>query len=296
MESASRGARLPLLLAVTASALLAAASDPAPASVPGEDAVPRDDLSAEEIYSRVLANRFDAFVEEILLASRGAKGAAQKVGLRLWWRYYPEGHEAREKDVVAKVLARYFEPRDLRKNGYLVINRAVGAHDQFVYLPSRRKVRRVNMSTQDIAGTDFALEDIIPHEMDDATYERVDDAAEQGTLCWVIEATPKPEIDSQYSRFRLYVEREHYVPIKTRYWDHQGVEVKELVAPLDGIEEIDGVWLAMRRTARNLVELTETELHIARIVPVPDLAESTFSQRRLTAKRSPPVPWDESGD
>lgn len=42
---------------------------------------------------------------------------------------------------------------------------------------------------------------------------------------FVVEATPKFPEDSEYSRFVLHVEKDHYVPIENHYWDTAGVEV-----------------------------------------------------------------------
>ena len=108
-----------------------------------------------------------------------------------------------------------------------------------------------------------------------------------------LEARLNSEVQSQYSRLLLYVEKQHYVPLRTRYWDTQGVEVKELLAPIESIEQVGPVWLARERTARNLLERTETRLRIERIAVEPELSERVFSQRWLSSKRPPPVPWDE---
>ena len=159
--------------------------------------------------------------------------------------------------------------------------------------PSRRKVRRFNLREEDIAGTDFALEDLLPRELPDAEYRREDDAAIDGEPCYVVEARLHSEVQSQYSRLLLYVEKQHYVPLRTRYWDTQDVEVKEVLAPIESIEQIGPVWLARERTARNLLERTETRLRIERIAVEPELSERVFSQRWLSSKRPPPVPWDE---
>jgi hypothetical protein len=259
------------------------------------DAVPEDTLSAEEIYARVLQNRFEASVQDMRLVSADPGGDAQQIQVYAWFRHYPEGKPQRdEENLLAKSLVRYLRPRDYRGIGYLILRRTKGAHDQFVYAPSRRKVRRFNMREEDIAGTDFALEDLLPRELEDADYRREDDAAIDGEPCYVVEATLNPKAQSQYSRFLLYVEKQHYVPLRTRYWDTQGVEVKELLAPLESIEQVGEVWLARERTARNLLERTETRLRIERIEVDAELSERVFSQRWLGSKRPPPVPWGKS--
>ncbi len=254
------------------------------------DAVPEDTRSAEDIYASVLENRLDASVQELRLVSVDPGGNPQPIHLYAWFRHYPApGGDG----ILAKSLVRYLAPSDYRGIGYLILRRMKGAHDQFVYAPSRRKVRRFNMREEDIAGTDFALEDILPGELDEADYRREADAAVDGEPCYVIEARPKPRTQSQYSRFLLYVEKQHHVPLRTRYWDTHEVEVKELTAPIESIEHLAGVWIARERTARNLLEGTETQLRVERIAADTELSERVFSQRWLSAKRLPPAPWDE---
>ncbi len=283
------------LLALLGAGPAQAAEDPEPA--PTGDALPAQERrSAEDIYARVLENRFEASVQEMTLVSSGPGGDAQPIQLHAWFRHYPEGSEVREQDVLAKSLVRYLAPRDYKGVGYLILRRTEGAHDQFVYAPSRRKVRRFNLGEEEIAGTDFSLEDIVPRELEDAEYERAEDALVEGESCFVIEARMKPEVHSQYSRFVMAIEKRHHVPLETRYWDLQDVEVKLLSAPLASIEEVDGIWIARERTARNLLERTETRLRVERVASAEELSDRIFSQRWLSSKRPPPAPWDEAGD
>lgn len=261
-----------------------------------QDALPEDTRSAEDIYTRVLENRLDASVQELQLVSAGPGGDAQPIQVYVWHREYPEGKSA-DGDIRSKSLVRYLAPRDYRGIGYLILRRSQGPSDQFMYAPSRRKVRRFNLSEEEIAGTDFALEDILPRVLEEAEYHREADALVDGEPCFVIEARLRPEVQSQYSRFLLYVEKQHYVPLRTRYWDNQQVEVKELTAATGSIAQVAGVWLARERAARNLQEGTETRLRIERIAADTELSERVFSQRWLSSKRPPPAPWSEdSGD
>ena len=38
----------------------------------------------------------------------------------------------------------------------------------------------------------------------------------------------KPLVNASYAKVVNYLEREHYVPIRTRYWDRADVETKEM--------------------------------------------------------------------
>jgi hypothetical protein len=105
-----------------------------------------------------------------------------------------------------------------------------------------------------------------------------------GVPCFVVEVTPLEHADSDYSRFVVYVEQEHYVPLRTRYWDDRELEVKELTAEHDGIREFDGVFVPMRTTMRNLQLDTYTSLQIEDLDHEPGLRTTDFDLRRLEGR------------
>ena len=259
-----------------------------PTTVQGEDPIEvaaDAALTAREIYQRVLENRFDSSVQELAIVSSDRAGNAQNIRMQQLWKRYPEGSESDRKGIISRTVVRYLAPADYRKTGYLVINKRDQPNDQFIYLASMRRVRRINLRNETVAGTDLSIEDLIPRELDDAEYVRVPDDEVDGHSCFVVEALPKPEMESAYARFWLYVEKEHYVPIRVRYWDRKGVEVKELRSPHASIREIEGIWLPLEARMRHLLEETETRVVIDVLVPNPELPDRYFSERQLQAQR-----------
>jgi len=154
-------------------------------------------------------------------------------------------------------------------------------NDQFVYLSSQRRVKRVSLRGEAVFGTDFSFEDILPRQIEDATYERLADESALDTDCFVVEATPKEHARSEYSRLRIYVDKQRSVPLLTRYWDDRKVEVKELRADTSAIEQIDGVWVPKRLTMRHLKLESYTTLQLDEIEANPKLTKTTFELRRL---------------
>lgn len=284
------------LLGILAAIALALAASPASfaddtgdaAVSDGSEAPPDpeagDDLTADEIYSRVLDNRFQTSAQELVLVSGDRVRREQTIRMQMLWKRYESGPEV-EKGIQSRTVVRYMEPSEMRRTGYLIINKADLPSDQFVYLNSMRRIRRINLRGESVVGTDLSLEDIVPREMDDATYTRVPNEIVAGTPCFVIEAMPKPEAESDYSKFRLYVERDHYVPLRIRYWDRAEVEIKELKSPVDSIREFDGIYVPIRSTMRHLLDETYTNLRVDMLVANPELPNRFFTQRQLEAKK-----------
>jgi hypothetical protein len=79
----------------------------------------------------------------------------------------------------------------------------------------------------------------------------------------------------------FYVDPETFVPLRTRYWDQTEIEVKELVAPRESVQDFGGVFVPMVLTMRNLVLESYTTLQVTNFVPNPKLPESIFEVRRL---------------
>ncbi len=280
--------RLPLLLLALAT-VAAAAGDARPkAGTPVEDALPPgSSLSGREIYQCVLDNRFDAYVQTSVLRSGDRGGATQESRLRMTWRSFREGGpdtatgSGADAGALSKTLVKYTEPFDLRFSGYLIVNNAGRPNDQFVYLASTRRIRRVNLRREAVFGTDFTFEDIVPREIEDGEYRRLPDARVDGAPVYVVEVVPHEHTESEYSRFVIHVEKERCVPLLTRYWDTRDVEVKELTAPVASIRELEGVHWPSELTMRNLQLDTYTTLRVESLEPNPRLSRKAFDLRRL---------------
>ncbi len=276
-----------LLAAVTASLLLTAsalqAADAPPTTVAPAAPVASDDakLTGRDIYDRVLRNRFDAFTQDSQLISGDHGGRAQESRLRMIWQSFRDKDGKPTRGVVSKTIVKYVYPFDVRFSGYLLIANHERSNDQFVYYPSRRKVVRVNLRSEAVFGTDFSFEDVVPREIEESEYERVADETVGSIPVYVVEIVPKPFAASEYSRVRVYVEKQRFVPLRTRYWDDVGVEVKELRAVPSEIREFDGIWLPMKVTMRNLQLESFTTLVVTNFVPNPDLPIATFDLSRL---------------
>ena len=239
-------------------------------------------LTGRDIYRRVLDNSFESFIQESVLTSGDRGGNSQESRFKMWFEDLRDDESKQPQGaIIARSLVQYTHPFDIRYSGYLILSRLDTVNDQFVYLSSQRRVKRVNLRGEPVFGTDFSFEDILPREIEDADYARLADAETDGLDCFVVEAIPKERARSEYSRMRIYVDKLRYVPIRTRYWDGREVEVKELRVEASEIELIEGVWVPKQMTMRHLKLNSYTTLKLDRIEPNPTLAKTTFELRRL---------------
>ena len=280
-----RPSKLALLALIVCLATIASAQEPE--FLPYEDHPSEDGLSGDDLYSRMLENRFSSFEQILSMRSGDSGGNFQEVQLRLRYLSY---REPKKKRILSRTIAKYFAPSDVRHLGYLVINKRSGPDDQFVYRPSTRKVRRINVRGEAIAGTDFAFEDVVPQEFEDGAHFRLPDALVDGRETYVVAVVPRIETESEYAKFVLHLEKEHHVPVRTLYWDNKQTPIKRLDARWDSIqryEDVDAgnpkeVWIATESKMQHLKLGSFTVLQSERLVAAPGLRDRDFSERELT--------------
>ena len=125
-----------------------------------------------------------------------------------------------------KILVRFTAPRDVENTALLTWEGKDGADDQWLYLPTVKKPKRIAASGKKnrFMGTDFAYEDLRPENVAANRYEMVKSEAVDGVECFVIDATPATErqaADSGYSRRRIWVRKDTLVTVKREYYDKQ---------------------------------------------------------------------------
>jgi len=208
-------------------------------------------------------------------------GRIQEARMTITFKDFTDGKGHPVRDIWSKVLIRYTHPFDLRHSAYLAIQNYGRPNDHFLYLPSRHRTMRVNLHGKAVFGTDFSFEDVIPHELEDATYRRLEDTVLDDAPVFVVEARPTAQLDSAYSKFVFYVDKKRMIPLRVRYFDIAGVEVKELRARPQDVQEFDGIQVPMKITMRNLLLDSFTTFEILRFDPDPHLPDAAFDLRRL---------------
>ncbi len=249
---------------------------------------PKATLDGSDLYDRFIKNRrrLRSVYQEGRIISRDSGGNPQQTTFWLRMKDYRDENDDPVDWIFTKVLLKVSGPRDLRHTGYLYVERDDRPDDQFMYSPVRSRTFRVALKGQSVAGTDFSFDDFLVKldDIEDAEYRRLDDQVVEGVECYVVEATMKPSANSSYSRARVYLEKVHYVPLKMRYWDEVGVEVKVLSSPHSSIRNFDGAWLPTKVEVVDMLEETESELLIDKLEPNPELSDADFALSVLEAR------------
>ena len=128
--------------------------------------------------------------------------------------------------------------------------------DSWLYLPAMQRVRRIASSdtSDSFMGSDFTYADINGIEIDWFDYRFVNESEDvDGQECWVIEATPKPEMKQKaedgtgYSRLQMWIRKDNFVQVRAQAWELRGNRVKYFTA--SDIRQVQGIWTTHRQQA-----------------------------------------------
>lgn len=183
------------------------------------------------------------------------------------WRSYRQGYAG-----DARLLIRFVEPAEVRGVGYLSLGRPGKNPEQWLYLPSMKRERRIASQDRDSSfiGTDFNYEDM--EDFDHAKYEVALDGEEvvDGQPCLRIEAKPRER--SVYVRKLLWLRRDLLLLVRVDAFKKGASEPhKRLI--LSRIEEVDGHTVARRMEMTDLTKKSRTTVALEDVAfdkPQPD--------------------------
>jgi len=128
-----------------------------------------------------------------------------------------------------KTLVVFDEPRDVKGTAFLSFTHISGDDDQWLYMPARKRVRRIVSSNKSgsFMGSEFAFEDIASQEVEKYSYRYLRDEMLDGMDCFVVERDPV-DPNSGYSYQEVWFDKEHYRPLKVEYYDRKRAHLKTL--------------------------------------------------------------------
>ncbi len=189
-------------------------------------------------------------------------------------RFYQKGSDKR--------LVIFLSPADIKGVGFLSISK----DRMYLYLPAFRKVRRIAsyIKNEDFMGTDFSYEDMAETKYTEdytAILQQAQDHAleKEEPNQYILELKPRPGVDVSYSRQRMWVDKETFIPAKTEYYSPGGKLIKMFTA--ENIKQIDGYWFPMKMTMETVKTGHRTVLEVLDIKHDSGLADSFFTERNL---------------
>lgn len=142
---------------------------------------------------------------------------------------------------VTKTVVVFQKPATVANTRFLTISTKGKPADQWIFLPSLGKVRRIAASegSASFMGTDLSYDDLSSADRDVEldNYAILKEESLAGSPCWVIESKPK-DASYQYSRILAWVEKATHIALKMELYDRKGTLVK--LMEMGGVKDIQG--------------------------------------------------------
>ena len=187
-------------------------------------------------------------------------GIAQKREIQL---YQKEG---------GKRLIKFLSPADVKGVSFL----SLPGDEMWIYMPALGKVRRIasHVKKQSFMGTDFSYEDMGGEKFSEEqinTFTENDDS-------YMLEVTSNKK-DKSYSKVKIVVNKETFIPKTTEFYDKAGRLLKIMVNTL--VEKVDDKWVAKEIKMTNVQEKHETILKMTKMSFDSNISDDIFTQRNM---------------
>lgn len=136
-----------------------------------------------------------------------------------------------EESDLGRALVEVTAPAAQAGQTYLFRENATGEDDVYVYLPALDDApRRISGGQKDGAflGSHFTIADLESRDIRSSTYTQLPDEAIGTFDCYVIDATPGADADSEYASVRMWVRKSDFIPLRVRFFDAAGVAAKTI--------------------------------------------------------------------
>jgi hypothetical protein len=200
----------------------------------------RDLLVRSEERHRTKSQEYEG---DLVVTSKDGKERRKR------WRSWRLGYAG-----DSKLLIRFDAPPEVKGVGFLSLPRPGRNPDQWLYLPSMKRERRVAAQDRSASfvGTDFNYEDM--EELDHGKYDvrLLADETVAGQPCFAIEARPRPEAGkSLYHRKLLYLRKDVLYLVRMDLFRPGEKEPGKRLL-LEEVALVDGHHVAKRMTMHDL--------------------------------------------
>lgn len=136
--------------------------------------------------------------------------------------------KAREEGSDEQSVFTIIWPADLKGTRLLTWNHRSKDNDQWLYLPSIKRVKRISARGQSgsFMGSEFSYEDLVNFWwLNKYDYAFVKEMKVGPRDTWVVERTPKSK-DSGYSKQIMWIDKEYLSALKCDFYDRKGKLMK----------------------------------------------------------------------
>jgi outer membrane lipoprotein-sorting protein len=174
-----------------------------------------------------------------------------------------------------KRYVKFLSPADQRGIAFL----SLPGDLMYIYLPSYAKVRRIasHVKNTSFAGTDFTYEDM---EAVKFSQKYNAELLREETDSFVVQLTPKPGVQSDYSKLIMWIRKDIFFPVRVEMYDRGGNLYKLMTR--SGIEKANGYWVSKEAEMKNVKTGDSSKMIFQEIIFDSGLSDSIFTTQYLS--------------
>jgi outer membrane lipoprotein-sorting protein len=239
--------------------------------------------SAADIMTKSEEARRVRDISSDATVATGGDGAVKTKSFT-WWRKLDGGGK------YFRTLTRFMSPAEVRGESILFEEHA-SANDVLLYLPTFKKIRRVESQAQGstFMGTVFSYSDIAEFHADDYKHslKKTEPCPnDKAVQCYLVESIPVSEDvrdRTGYSRQTHWVRADNFMPAVGELYDKENRLWKRMTA--SAIREVDPVghkFLAHEVRMDDLLSKRYSALQFVRVKANTGIPDATFTQQNLS--------------
>ncbi len=164
---------------------------------------------------------------------------------------------------LTSTITVFLSPASVKNTRFLTQENRSGGDDQWIFLPSIGRIKRIAASegSGSFMGSDFSYSDMASttYDVDEADHTLLGEETIAGRRAYFIESIPLTASD--YGKTRIWVDKEHYLPLKVDFYSKDGKTlVKTLIT--DEIKYVEGRWITQTVTMTTVATKHSTRIEI----------------------------------
>jgi outer membrane lipoprotein-sorting protein len=178
----------------------------------------------------------------------------------------------------SRVAVVFIDPANVRNTRFLTMETGGGANDQWIFMPSLGKVRRIAASegSGSFVGTDLSYDDVSSANRDPGldTHVLLREENLKGKACYVIESKPR-DGSYQYSKMLQWIGKQDRVSYRIELFDKRGVHVKTM--EILELKNVQGRLSPVKSRMTTVSTGTNTVINVERLEYDSNVPDSVFT-------------------
>lgn len=179
------------------------------------------------LFAETAAEKGTRIAKELEVKNEGFVGESSKMEMILIDAYGAKTTrlmDGKTKEVIGdgdKSMSLFLNPQDVKGTKMLTHSHKSDDDDQWLYLPSLRRVKRISSSSKSASfmGSEFSYEDLGSQEAEKYHYTFIAEEKMGNDKVWVMERTPVKS--SGYSKMKMWISQTYNNPLKIEYYDRK---------------------------------------------------------------------------